>query len=767
MAIIAYKNWAVDATGSIVPTAAIEVRHAEDNSLAVLASDAGGTPLANPFSAAATGDFEFFAEPDSYTVLVGSGPSQVSIPIQLVDSREAIVFDDVAEMVAAGGLFIGYIVTTRGYAAPGDQGWNQYEIVAAATGTDDGGTYIDLPGSGLQAKGLFPSGVHAAQYGDMTVDVGAPTNAALAAHGRVDLPRGGPFPLTTGIVVPAGKTLEGPGIEACELEITGATVIGVKSAGNRSSIGGFKITTAVGLAHTVNICQNGDLSTPAERVAWHDIYWDGSRKKAIGAGHNFEVVFGNTGEMRNTVSVDAADRCVSFSEATTDVNGWSFNGYNDWRGATNEPVYFGHSDANDSRSHAGGPIQCQASGAPVVINSRNNHLTIYSENNDQSASATVSVVSNGGVDYNCIDPHTSNTVVSKVVGTDGNDYDCIRNHVASTDNQPITGGDWQDYWVLNGSGSGATWAATTSYTTSDEPGVGAGWENKWVKAGTTGGAAWTDTTAYTAGRRQIVLGASATGNFITATNGNRIVDLSKSRKNVIWDKDIGSGSAGLRAPLRVDGVSGSVELTNAAGGILGNLKYHHSAAKVYEFLADGTDADQTLQLRNNQATRKLDFDVDGHVVATDGFYIGSVAAANLIELPENGTFTPTLTTDGTDFDSVTYDAGVAGRFTRIGKMIHFQLWMRTDAITKGAATGNVLIGGLPYAAVSGDNAAVASFSVGPTAAWAVNHPTKARGVPGASTLALVYGNGSFLQVSDVDTGTNDNEIYLTGQYLMA
>lgn len=51
----------------------------------------------------------------------------------------------------------GMMVRTLGYYTPGDGGGNDYEIVAAGTGTDDGGSYIDLSGSGLQAKGLFTS----------------------------------------------------------------------------------------------------------------------------------------------------------------------------------------------------------------------------------------------------------------------------------------------------------------------------------------------------------------------------------------------------------------------------------------------------------------------------------------------------------------------------------------------------------------------------------------------------------------------------------
>jgi hypothetical protein len=62
-------------------------------------------------------------------------------------------------MVAATGLSIGDKVQTLGYYSAGDGGGNVYEIVAAATGTADGGSFIDLTGISGQAKGLFVDGV--------------------------------------------------------------------------------------------------------------------------------------------------------------------------------------------------------------------------------------------------------------------------------------------------------------------------------------------------------------------------------------------------------------------------------------------------------------------------------------------------------------------------------------------------------------------------------------------------------------------------------
>ena len=126
---------------------------------------------------------------------------------------------------------------------------------------------------------------------------------------------------------------------------------------------------------------------------------------------------------------------------------------------------------------------------------------------------------------------------------------------------------------------------------------------------------------------------------------------------------------------------------------------------------------------------------------------------------EEGTWTPTLTTDGTDFTSVTYDAGVAGTYTKVGKVVTVDGFMRTDAITKGSASGFVQIGGLPFASSS-----PSIGNVGGTTAWLVNSPTNCQ--TSAANLYLTYGANStdFIAVTDVATAVNDNEVRFSITY---
>lgn len=90
-------------------------------------------------------------------------------------------FNSVADMVADASLIVGQKCRTLGYYAVGDGGGNDYEIVAAATGTDDGGSYIDLSGSGFQAKHNFNGDIDVRKFG-VVIDPGEYSDYASASE---------------------------------------------------------------------------------------------------------------------------------------------------------------------------------------------------------------------------------------------------------------------------------------------------------------------------------------------------------------------------------------------------------------------------------------------------------------------------------------------------------------------------------------------------------------------------------------------------------
>ncbi|GAG03642.1 unnamed protein product, partial [marine sediment metagenome] len=118
---------------------------------------------------------------DDMAFLVGLADDVANLPNQ----TGGVV---VSQMVANTALVVGDFVDTVGYLSSGDGGDNSYEIVAAGTGTVDGGSYIDLD-NGLQAKSLFPKGIYnAKQWGafgtaDDTVQAQAAIDYVLSIGG--------------------------------------------------------------------------------------------------------------------------------------------------------------------------------------------------------------------------------------------------------------------------------------------------------------------------------------------------------------------------------------------------------------------------------------------------------------------------------------------------------------------------------------------------------------------------------------------------------
>jgi hypothetical protein len=140
---------------------------------------------------------------------------------------------------------------------------------------------------------------------------------------------------------------------------------------------------------------------------------------------------------------------------------------------------------------------------------------------------------------------------------------------------------------------------------------------------------------------------------------------------------------------------------------------------------------------------------------------GDTAAANALDDYEEGTWTPELTTSGTDFDSVSYQVR-AGSYTKIGDLVFLRCNFYTSSVTKGSASGSVRVSGLPFASAS-----LAAVCLHDVRLWDGNPST------GASiSESLVYlfkrssfnGNDGALQVSDVSTSFAANLCQFSGCY---
>ena len=108
-------------------------------------------------------------------------PSTTGIGI----GEAGVNFETVADMVAEAALTVGTFVTVQDYATDRDSGVLFFKVVAAGTGTPDGGSFIDLTGASLQAEQIFGSSRSLKQFGAVgdgtTAGGGTDDTAALNA----------------------------------------------------------------------------------------------------------------------------------------------------------------------------------------------------------------------------------------------------------------------------------------------------------------------------------------------------------------------------------------------------------------------------------------------------------------------------------------------------------------------------------------------------------------------------------------------------------
>ena len=166
---------------------------------------------------------------------------------------------------------------------------------------------------------------------------------------------------------------------------------------------------------------------------------------------------------------------------------------------------------------------------------------------------------------------------------------------------------------------------------------------------------------------------------------------------------------------------------------------------------------------------------DGNlVIGTSGKGIdfsatSGTGTSELFDDYEEGNWTPTYTTDGTDFDSVTYDSRTHGRYVKIGSLVYVSCVVYTDGITVGSASGDVLIGGLPFTVSNDPSNAEGYTGAVSSAAFTGDHPSVGFAMRNSTTIKLQYratANGavSDLQIADLNTGANDNFLQLALSY---
>ena len=150
-----------------------------------------------------------------------------------------------------------------------------------------------------------------------------------------------------------------------------------------------------------------------------------------------------------------------------------------------------------------------------------------------------------------------------------------------------------------------------------------------------------------------------------------------------------------------------------------------------------------------------------------GVYLGGTGSANKLDDYEEGTWTPSYTTSGTQ-PSLTYDSDERpASYTKIGNMVYVIGTLRTDAASGGS--GTLRLSGLPFASSTTPAERPGGFTVTYQTGFNTNHPTGGYMNNDGSTYFHILSSSTTASVAalgtgDLGTGTNNNHIMFYGQY---
>jgi hypothetical protein len=152
-----------------------------------------------------------------------------------------------------------------------------------------------------------------------------------------------------------------------------------------------------------------------------------------------------------------------------------------------------------------------------------------------------------------------------------------------------------------------------------------------------------------------------------------------------------------------------------------------AAALKYESDVTGDNADSGHQFVVDGAMKGR-LDGDGLKFGTD------TAAANALDDYEEGTWTASITTSGTDY--TTTGRGTSGSYTKVGRMVHATCNISIN--TPSGGSGDVIITGLPFANGAGFGVSSGAIGFGRVTLLTDSAGYSAQVANGATLMTLYY-----------------------------
>jgi len=201
--------------------------------------------------------------------------------------------------------------------------------------------------------------------------------------------------------------------------------------------------------------------------------------------------------------------------------------------------------------------------------------------------------------------------------------------------------------------------------------------------------------------------SNAASTITTADNGAQLTLISTDTDALVgpqlnlWRNSASAANGDLIGQITFTGED-SVGSTNIYASI------HSKADQVDNGSEDGSLRFSTLI--NGTLAERLVINSAGSIEVSDGIYLGGTVAANKLDDYEEGTWDPTIVTT-TGSGTILYaEAATEGFYTKVGRLV--TLTFRVTTTSLASRTGNVNIGGLPFAASAATGYGSAHISYG-------------------------------------------------------
>jgi hypothetical protein len=175
--------------------------------------------------------------------------------------------------------------------------------------------------------------------------------------------------------------------------------------------------------------------------------------------------------------------------------------------------------------------------------------------------------------------------------------------------------------------------------------------------------------------------------FGTSPTGGSVAE----RMRIDSSGNVGIGTSSPTVPLHVSGKARVSSLTTTAAGDYSTNHVGVHASGITVNAATGQNG-----YIMSAGSSCLTFGPSAASIQLGGF-----AAANKLDDYETGTWTPVMTYE-TPGDSVITFSTQTGRYTKVGRMVTLHWDIRLSGFTKGTASGNPSITGIPFANTSSD-----------------------------------------------------------------